>query len=48
MDNESSTGTFVMDEILKKKEKRRIHDGDIITRGATTLILHEKEQNENK
>ncbi|MBQ9287394.1 MAG: FHA domain-containing protein [Bacteroidaceae bacterium] len=48
MDNESSTGTFVMDEILKKKEKRRIHDGDIITCGATTLILHEKEQNENK
>lgn len=39
-DDESITGTFVMDEILQKKEQRRIEDGEIITIGATTLILH--------
>lgn len=44
MDNDSDRGTYVMDEELKKKEKRRISDGDIITCGATTLILHEKEE----
>lgn len=39
-DCESITGTFVMDDILQKKEQRRLEDGDIITCGATTLILH--------
>ena len=40
MDNDSDRGTYVMDEELKKRERRRIEDGDIITCGATTLILH--------
>ena len=38
-DYDRLVGTFVMNEILQKKEKRIIEDGDIITLGATTLIL---------
>lgn len=38
-DYDSLVGTFVMNEILQKKEKRIIEDGEIITLGATTLIL---------
>jgi len=38
-DYDSLVGTFVMNEILQKKEKRIIEEGDIITLGATTLIL---------
>ncbi|MCF0185296.1 MAG: hypothetical protein HUJ98_02260, partial [Bacteroidaceae bacterium] len=41
-DCDSVTGTFVMDEILGKKEQRRVEDGEIITLGATTLIIHTK------
>lgn len=40
-DNDSITGTFVMNEILGAKDRLRIEDGAIITLGATTLILHE-------
>jgi uncharacterized protein YbaR (Trm112 family) len=39
-DNESITGTFLMNEILGAKDRIRIEDGAIITLGATTLILH--------
>lgn len=39
-DNESITGTFVMNEVLGSKDRRRIEDGAIITLGATSLILH--------
>lgn len=39
-DNPSVTGTFVMNRILKDRERLRIEDGAIITLGATTLILH--------
>ncbi len=39
-DNQSVTGTFVMNRILGNKERLRIEDGAIITLGATTLILH--------
>lgn len=39
-DNDSITGTFVMNEILGAKDRVRIEDGTIITLGATTLILH--------
>lgn len=39
-DNDSITGTFVMNEILGPKDQLRIEDGTIITLGATTLILH--------
>lgn len=39
-DNQSITGTFVMNRILGNKERLRIEAGAIITLGATTLILH--------
>ena len=39
-DNDSITGTFVMNEILGPKDRINIEDGSIITLGATTLILH--------
>jgi pSer/pThr/pTyr-binding forkhead associated (FHA) protein len=39
-DNDSITGTFLMNEILGAKDRVRIEDGAIITLGATTLILH--------
>lgn len=38
-DYDSLVGTFVMNDILQKKEKRIVEDGEIITLGATTLIL---------
>lgn len=42
-DNDSITGTFLMNEILGPKDRVRIEDGAIITLGATTLILHAEE-----
>ncbi|MBQ8270272.1 MAG: FHA domain-containing protein [Bacteroidaceae bacterium] len=39
-DNQSVTGTFVMNRVLGNKERLRIEAGAIITLGATTLILH--------
>lgn len=39
-DNESITGTFVMNEVLGPKDRRRIEEGAIITLGATSIILH--------
>lgn len=42
-DNDSITGTFLMNEILGAKDRVRIDDGAIITLGATTLILHAAE-----
>ncbi|MGL5273017.1 MAG: FHA domain-containing protein, partial [Phocaeicola sp.] len=38
-DNQSVTGTFLMNELVGNKERIRIEDGAIITLGATTLIL---------
>ena len=38
-DNQSVTGTFLMNEILGDKDRVRIEEGAIITLGATTLIL---------
>ena len=38
-DNQSITGTFLMNEVLGPKDKVRIEEGAIITLGATTLIL---------
>lgn len=38
-DNNSVTGTFLMNEILGPKDRIRIADGSILTLGATTLIL---------
>ena len=37
----SNTGTFCMNSILGKNERRIIHEGTIINIGATTMILHE-------
>ena len=38
-DNNSITGTFLMNELLGPKDRVRIEDGAIFTLGATTLIL---------
>lgn len=38
-DAPSNTGTFLQNEILADKDRVIINDGDIITIGATTLIL---------
>lgn len=42
-DNDSITGTFVMNEILGPKDRMFIEDGTVITLGATSLILHSAE-----
>ncbi len=44
----SLTGTFVMNEVLADKERRTIHEGDIVTLGATTFILHEANHGEQQ
>lgn len=38
-DAPSETGTFVQTHILKDNEKYPLHDGDVVTIGATTFIL---------
>ena len=43
-DNQSITGTFLMNEILGDKDRVRIEEGTIITLGATTLILRAAEE----
>lgn len=43
-DNQSTTGTFLMNEILGDKDRVIINDGAIITLGATTLILRAAEK----
>lgn len=40
-DNDSITGTFLKNELLGKKEQIYLEEGDIVTIGATTFILHE-------
>ena len=46
-DAPSNTGTFYMNEILRDNDRVRLSDGDIITIGATTLILRlEPEEDE--
>ena len=40
-DAPSNTGTFLHNELLGVKERVIISDGDIITIGATTMILRE-------
>ncbi len=45
-DNDSITGTFLMNEILGDKDRVRIEEGAIITLGATTLILRAAEAEE--
>lgn len=43
-DNQSITGTFLMNEILGNKDCVRLEEGAIITLGATTLILRKAEE----
>ena len=38
-DNDSITGTFVMNDLLGPKDRIRLEDGNVFTLGATTLIL---------
>lgn len=45
-DNDSITGTFLMNEILGAKDRVRIEEGAIITLGATTLILRSATEDE--
>ena len=45
-DNDSITGTFLMNEILGPKDRLRIEEGSIITLGATTIILRGVETDE--
>lgn len=40
MDNDSMTGTFVNGAEIGKGERRRLANGDVITFGATTAIVH--------
>ena len=44
-DNDSITGTFLMNEILGPKDRVIIEEGSIFTLGATTLILRGAEEN---
>jgi DNA-directed RNA polymerase subunit RPC12/RpoP len=46
-DNNSNTGTFVGDVELKPRERRIIEDGTLFTLGATSIILHTKEDSED-
>lgn len=46
-DAPSDTGTFHMTRILRNCDRIRLQDGDIITIGATTLILHAAETEQN-
>lgn len=43
-DNISNTGTFYMNEVLKDVDRVRLQNGDIITIGATTLILRTEDE----
>ena len=45
-DNQSVTGTFVMNRVLGNRERLVVEDGAIITLGATTLILHTADSEE--
>ena len=40
----SLTGTFLRNELLGDREQVRVEDGAVITIGATTFILHTKEE----
>lgn len=45
-DNNSITGTFVMNDLLGPKDRVRLEDGAIFTLGATSLILRAAENKE--
>lgn len=46
-DNNSNTGTFVGDVELKPRERRVIEDGTLFTLGATSIILHTADSQED-
>lgn len=46
-DNPSLTGTFLRNEILGDKVRANISDGDVVTIGATTFIIHLPENDES-
>lgn len=39
-DAPSVTGTFIQNDLLEDKDRRRLADGDIVTIGATTFIVN--------
>ena len=45
-DGPSYTGTFVDNVILGDREQRVIEDGTLFTIGATSVILHTQDENE--
>ena len=47
-DNNSITGTFLMNELLGPKDQIRLEDGDVVTLGATTLILQKSQPDDGK
>lgn len=47
-DAPSDTGTFLMNTILRDNDRIILHDGDIITIGATTLIFRMAGSQENE
>ncbi len=47
-DAPSNTGTFFMNEILRNQDRIRLSDGNIITIGATTLILRTAQTTDEK
>ena len=47
-DAPSNTGTFYMNEILRDQDRVRLSDSDIITIGATTLILRTADAEEEE
>lgn len=46
MDNDSMTGTFVNGLELDPGERRRLTNGDVLTLGATSTIVHLPEEDE--
>lgn len=46
-DNQSTTGTFVGTSLLAPREQRRLRDGDVLTFGATSAIVHMPEEEED-
>jgi uncharacterized protein YbaR (Trm112 family) len=47
-DAPSNTGTFFMNDILRDQDRIRLSEGDIVTIGATTLILRTANQPDNE
>ena len=47
-DAPSNTGTFLFNDILPDRARVDVHDGDIITIGATTMILREGQDDEEE